>query len=63
MKKKSTRKHKDGIYLKVAVHTCDVLWHKNLNTTHSQASLNTRCIVNLFNPIELWSIVMSCGGQ
>ena len=25
--------------------------------------MNTSCIVNLFNPIELWSITMSCGGQ
>ena len=48
---------------KVAVHTCDVLWHKNLNTTHSQASLNTSCIVHLFYPIELWSIAIPCGGQ
>ena len=32
-------------------------------TTHSQVSLNTSCIVNLFNPIELWSIAMPYDGQ
>ena len=48
---------------KVAVHTCDVLRCKYLITTHSQASMNTSFIVNLFNPIELWSIAMSCDGQ
>ena len=30
---------------------------------HSQASLSTSCIVNLFNPIELCSIAMHYGGQ
>ena len=49
--------------LKVPVHSCDVLWRKNLAKTHSQASLNTSCIVNLFNPIELWSIAMPSDGQ
>ena len=51
------------ISIKVAVHTCDVLWRENLAKTHSQASLNTSCIVSLFNPIELWSIAMPCDGQ
>ena len=27
-------------------------------TTQIQVSLNTICVANLFNPIELWSIVM-----
>ena len=47
---------------KVAVHTCDVLWHKKLIKTQSYASLTTSSIVTLFNPIELWSIAMHCGG-
>ena len=49
--------------IKVAVHTSDVLWNKNMIKTHSQASLSTSCIVHLFNPIELWSIAMHYGGQ
>ena len=48
-------KQKIVVVFKVAVHTCDVLWRKNLAKTHSQASLNTSCIVNLFNPIELFN--------
>ena len=50
-------------YFKVVVHTSDMVWCKNLITTQSQASLNTSCIVNLFNPIELWSIAMHCEYQ
>ena len=41
----------------------DMLWRKNLIETHSQASLNTSCIANMFNLIELGSIAMLCGGQ
>ena len=49
------------ICIKVTLVTyCDA---KNLVTTHSQTSLNTSCIVSLFNPIELWSIAMPCDGQ
>ena len=48
--------------VKVAVHTCDVLWRENLIKTQSYASLTTSCIVTLFNPIELWSIAMHYGG-
>ena len=50
-------------WAEAAVHACGVLWYKNLIGVHSQASLNTACIVNLFNRIELWSIAMPCGGQ
>ena len=49
--------------VKVAVHTCDVLSRKILAKTRSQASLNTSCVVSLFNPIELWSIAMLCDVQ
>ena len=41
----------------VAVHTYDVLWRKIIIQTQSRASLNTGCIVSLFNPIELWSML------
>ena len=51
------------LQIKVAAHTNDVLWRKILIQTQSRASLNTGCILNLFNPIELWSIAMHCGGQ
>ena len=47
--------------LKVAVHTCDVLWRENLVKTQCYASLTTNCIVTLFDPIELWSIAMHYG--
>ena len=50
---------------KVAVHTSDVLWSKNLIKTHSQASLNTTCIVDLYilNWTVVNSIAMHCNGQ
>ena len=47
---------------KVVVHTCDVLWCKKLVKTQSYTSLTTSSIISLFNPIELWSIAMHCGG-
>ena len=50
-------------WAEAAVHACGMLWCKNLIRVHSQASLNTGCRVNLFNPIELWSIAMPCGGK
>ena len=49
--------------IKVAFHTKDVLWREILVQIQNHASLNTSCIVSLFNPIELWSIAMHCGGQ
>ena len=56
----SLQNSQDAMYI---VHTSDMLWCNNLIKTHSQTSLNTSCIVNLFYPIELWSIAMPCGGQ
>ena len=47
-----------GYGFKVVVHASDMMWCKNLIKTHSQALLNTSCIVDLFNPIEL-----HCGGE
>ena len=32
-----------------------------LENVNCETSLNTSCIVSLFNPIELWSIALSVG--